>query len=57
MMKQFRELKEMFGLQNAKIIREKKKAAQLVKEDDEPDYWTVHPELPDAEELLLDHYY
>ena len=56
MMKQFRELKEMFGLTNAKIIRDKKKAAQLTKGEDEPDYWTVHPELPDAEELLLYYY-
>ena len=41
------------GNANAKIIRDKKKAAQLTKGEDEPDYWTIHPELPDAEELLL----
>ena len=50
-LKSFRELKDMFGLANAKIIRDKKKQAQLTKEEGEEDWWIKHPELPDVEEL------
>ena len=51
-MKPFKELKEMFGLTNAKVIRDRKKAAQLTKAEDEEDFWTEHPELPGVEEFL-----
>ena len=54
-MRTFKYLKETFGVAVAKQIRERKRAMQLSKRDDEDDFCKPHPECPDIEDSMYVH--